>query len=74
VPLDAPPRFQMALRLTAFGARASFTFTLALVVADVASQVAPPAQRPLWFGLAGGTTALAFWKMWGWILKRVGAE
>jgi hypothetical protein len=71
-PLDAPPRFQTALRLTAFGARASFTFTLALVAADLASQVAPAAQRPLWFGLAGGTAALGFWKMWDRILKRVG--
>jgi hypothetical protein len=62
----------MALRLTAFGARASFTFTLALVAADLAGQMAPLTQRSLWFGLAGGTAALGFWKMWGWILNRVG--
>ena len=62
----------MALRLTAFGARASFTFTLALVVADVASQLALPHQRGLCFALAGGTAALGLWKMWGWILRRVG--
>jgi hypothetical protein len=62
----------MALRLTALGARAAFTFTLALVAADIASQFSPPVQRPIWFGLAGGTAALAFWKMWGWIFKWVG--
>jgi hypothetical protein len=71
---DTPPRFQTALRLTAFGARASFTFTLALVAADLASQMAAPDARPLWFGLAGGTAALGFWRMWGWILRRIGIE
>jgi hypothetical protein len=71
-PLDTPPRFQTALRLTAFGARASFTFTLALVASDIASQLAPPHERALWFGLAGGTAALGFWRMWRWILRRVG--
>jgi hypothetical protein len=38
----------------------------------LASQLAPPHERALWFGLAGGTAALAFWRMWGWILRRVG--
>lgn len=74
MPLDTTPRFRRALRLTALGARASFTFTLALVAADLASQVVPVAPRPLWFGLAGGTAALGFWRMWGWILRRVGIE
>jgi hypothetical protein len=73
-PPDTSPRFQLAPRLTAFGARASFTFTLALVVADIASQLGSPHQRGLWFGIAGGTAALGFWKMWGWILRRVGIE
>ena len=70
---DAPPRFQMpdALRITAFGAGASFTFTLAFVAADLASQVGSAAQQPLWFGLADGTAALGFWKMWDWISRRV---
>jgi hypothetical protein len=62
----------MALHLMTLGARLSFTLTLALVAADLASQLGPLAQRPIWFGLAGGTAALVFWKMWGWILKRVG--
>jgi hypothetical protein len=74
VPVDAPPRFQTALRLTALGARASFTFTLALVAADLAGQMAPPHQSGLWFGVAGGTAALALWRMWGRILRRVGIE
>jgi hypothetical protein len=52
--------------------QAGFTFSLALVAADISGQIAPPHQRALWFALAGGTAALGFWKMWGWILKRVG--
>lgn len=70
--LDTPFRFRLAFRLTALGARAAFTFSLALVAADLAEQVAPLYQRALWFGLAAGTAALAFRRMWGWILKRVG--
>jgi hypothetical protein len=70
--LDTPPRFRLALRLTAFGVQVGFAFSMALVVADLASQLAPPHQRALWFGLAGGTAALGFWKIWGWILSRVG--
>ncbi len=38
-----------------FRGRAGFTFSFALVAADIASQRAPPNQRALWFGLAGGT-------------------
>jgi hypothetical protein len=72
MPSTPPPRFHVALRLTAFGARASFTLTLALVAADIASQLAAPHERPIWFGIAGGTMALCAWRMWGWILKRVG--
>ena len=70
--LDIPPRFRLALRLTALGAQAGFTFSMALVAADIAGQLAPPHQRSLWFGLGGGTAALLSWRMWGWILKRVG--
>jgi len=73
-PIDIPPRFRLALRLTALGVQVGFTFSLALVVADVASQVAAPHQRSLGFGVAGGTAALGFWRMWGWILRRVGIE
>ena len=62
----------MALRLTALGVRVGFTFSLALLVADIASRVAPPHRQSIWVGLAGGTSALAFWRMWGWILGRVG--
>jgi hypothetical protein len=69
---DIPPRFRLALRLTALGVQAGFTFSLALVAADIASQLAPLHQRDIWFGLAGGTAALGFWRGWGWILKRVG--
>lgn len=72
MPLDTPPRFALALRLTALGAQAAFTFTLALVVADVASQLALPHQRGLCFALGGATAALGFWRMWGWIWKKVG--
>jgi hypothetical protein len=72
VPLDAPPHFRLALRLTAIGVQVGFTFSLALVAADIAGQVAPPHHDVLWFGLAGGTVALAAWRVWGWILKRVG--
>jgi hypothetical protein len=70
--LDTPPRFRLALRLTALGVQVGFTFSLALVAADIASQLAPLHQHTLWFGLAGGTAALCAWRMWGWILKRVG--
>jgi hypothetical protein len=73
-PLDTPPRFQFALRLTALGAQTGFALAMALLVADLASQLAPPNQRAVWFGLAGGTAALGFWRMWGWILRRVGIE
>jgi hypothetical protein len=73
-PLDTPPRFRLALRLTALGVQIGFTFSMALVVADIASQLAALHQRGLWFGIAGGTAALGFWKMWGWILRRVGIE
>ena len=69
---NTPPRFRLALRLTARGVQAGFTFSLALVAADIASQLAPPHQGALWFGLGGGTAALAAWRMWGWILRRVG--
>lgn len=71
-PNDIPPRFRLALRLTALGVQAGFTFSMALVAADIASQFAPPHQRSLGFGVAGGTAALCAWRMWGWILKRVG--
>jgi hypothetical protein len=73
-PLDTPPRFQLALRLTALGVQVGFAFSMSLVVADLASQLAQPHQRALWFGIAGGTAALGFWRMWGWILRRVGIE
>jgi len=69
---EPPPRFRMALRLTALGAQVAFTFALALTVADVAGQFAPPHRQQLWFALAGGTAALGFWRMWGWIWNRVG--
>ena len=46
-PLDTPPRFQLALRLTALGVQAGFTFSIALVAADIAGQLAPPHQRAL---------------------------
>ena len=44
-PNDIPPRFRLALRLTALGVQAGFTFSMALVAADIASQFAPPHQR-----------------------------
>jgi hypothetical protein len=72
MPLDTSPRFKLALRLTALGVQAGFTLSMALVAADIAGQLAPPHQRALWFGLGGGTAALLSWRMWGWILKRVG--
>ncbi len=74
LPLDTPPRFQLALRLTALGVQIGFAFSVALVAADLASQLARPHRRALWFGATGGTAALAFWKMLGWILRRVGIE
>ena len=70
--LDTPPRFRLALRLTGLGVQIGFAFSMALVVADLASQLAPPHQRGLWFGLVSGSAALGFSKMWGWILKPVG--
>lgn len=73
-PHDTSPRFRLALRLTVLGVQAGFTFSMALVAADIAGQLVPQHQRALWFGLAGGTTALGFWRMWGWILRRVGIE
>jgi hypothetical protein len=72
LPLDTPPHFRIAIRLTALGGQAGFTFSMALVAADIAGQLAPPHQRPIWFGLAGGTAALLSWWMWGRILKRIG--
>jgi DNA-binding IclR family transcriptional regulator len=57
-PLDTSPRFQLALRLTALGVQAGFTFSLVLVAADIASQLAPSHQRAVCFGLAGGTASL----------------
>ena len=69
---DIPPRFKLALRLTALGVQAGFTFSIALVGADIAGQLAPPNHRALWFGLAGGTVALCAWRMWAWILNLVG--
>jgi hypothetical protein len=62
----------MALRLTALGVQVGFTFSLALLAADLASQLASPHRQSIWFGLAGGTAALVLWRMWGWILRRVG--
>jgi len=50
--------------------QACVTFSLAAGAADVAGQHAPPHQRALWFGLAGGTTALGAWLGWGWLLEK----
>jgi len=36
-PFDTPPRFQLALRLTALGVQIGFAFSMAIVVADLAS-------------------------------------
>jgi hypothetical protein len=66
-PLDNPPPLQRALRLAV---RACVTFSLAIGAADVASQHAPPHQRAIWFGLAGGTTAMCAWLGWSWLSKR----
>jgi hypothetical protein len=74
LPFGTPPRLRFALRLTAFAVQIGFAFSMALVVADLASQLVPPRQRALWFGIAGGTAALGFWRMWGVILKRVGIK
>jgi hypothetical protein len=46
------------------------TFSLASGAADVASQHAAPHQRPIWFGVVGGTTALCVWYGWNWLVKR----
>lgn len=68
--MDLPPqRFQLALRLTALGAQLGLTVSSSLAAADIASQFAPPSGRAIWFGLAGGSTALASWRVWGWVLK-----
>jgi hypothetical protein len=66
-PLDNPPPVQRAIRLAV---QVCVTFSLAIGAADVASQYAPPHQRAIWFGVAGGTTALCAWLGWGWLLKR----
>ena len=42
-PLNTPPHFQLVLRLTALGVQVGFAFSMALVVADIASQLATPA-------------------------------
>jgi hypothetical protein len=65
-------RFATALRWTALGVRVGFTFSLSLVVADIASQFPPPHRQAIVFGLAGGTAALVAWRFWGWLLRRVG--
>lgn len=67
-PLETPLRFQTALQLTR-SARLHLRWRLSSP--DIASQLAPPQQRSLWFELAGGTAALLSWRMWGWILRRV---
>jgi len=66
-PLDNPPPVQRVLRLAV---QVCITFSLAIGAADVAGQHAPPNQRAIWFGVAGGTTALCAWLGWGWLLKR----
>jgi hypothetical protein len=66
-PLDNPPPVQRAIR---FVVQVCVTFSLAIGAADVASQHAPPHERAIWFGVAGGTTALCAWLGWGWLLKR----
>jgi hypothetical protein len=71
-PNDTSPGFKTALRITSLGARAGFTFSVALIVADLASQLAPPHRGGGFFGVAGGTTALSAWRMWSWIFRRVG--
>lgn len=67
-----PPGFAVALRWTALGAQFGLTFSVALAAADIVSQLAPRHQRAMFFGLAGGTVALAAWKFFGWIFERVG--
>jgi len=47
------------------------TASIALFVADVASQLAP--RHPgLLFGIAGGTAALLAWRLLGRFFRRVG--
>ena len=71
---DTPPGFTTALLVTTLGALTGFSLAPAIVVADLASQVAPAGQRAIWFGVAGATTAVLAWRLLSWILQRLGGS
>jgi hypothetical protein len=70
-PGHTPPGVRTALRVTTLGALAGISLAPATVVADLASQCAPAEQRAIWYGVAGGTTALLTWRLVRWIAKRI---
>jgi hypothetical protein len=67
---ETSPGFAFALRLTSLGAQVGLTFSAALVIADIASQLFPRLAGAS-FGIAGGTAALVMWRFWGRILRTV---
>ncbi len=58
------PGFAFALRVTSRGAQVGLTASIALFVADIASQLVP--RHPgLLFAIAGGTAGLVAWQLLG---------
>jgi hypothetical protein len=67
---ETSPGFAFALRLTSLGAQVGLTFSAALAIADIASQLFPRLAGAS-FGIAGGTAALVMWRFWGRIFRSV---
>jgi hypothetical protein len=65
------PAFAFALWLTSRGAQVGLTVSIALFVADIASQLTP--RHPgLIFAITGGTGALLAWQLLGHFFRWMG--
>jgi hypothetical protein len=70
-PMDPPEgtrRFAhaVAIRWTTKGARSGFAGAISLLIADVGSQLASPADRQAWFGVLEATAAVLSARFWSW--------
>jgi len=67
------PQFAFALKVTAFGARFGLTTSIALVAAELASQLVD--RHPAFaFGIAGSTSAILSWRLLGRFVRRLARD
>jgi hypothetical protein len=65
-----PGTFAFALRATSVGARVGLTASISLLAADISAQLMPRHSGAV-FALAGGTTALAAWRLLARLFRRL---